>query len=836
MYSSIDELIDQATKIFDQAPAFSLKVGFRTETYTYREIGDYIKRLPVYLSDLGIQKGDRILIVSLNRPEYAVTILGGFYSNVVLIPVDYRTNVETLTKFIDATHPKAIFTTALFAEPLSKLGIKVILFEELFEKLAQCNVIDREPPAKDELAAILFTSGTTGEPKGTMITHGNILAGLNYVREVFRLPKDLKILSVLPLSHALEVVGGLLTAYSYGSQIYYLERVNGLTILQALRRYRINAMAVVPQMLRIVMLDIERKVELDNRQQQWQRAHNFAPYLPTWARKDLFKEVHNSLGGKFSFFVCGSAPLDQKLAKMWSDMGVTILEGYGASETTGIIATNTLADNKYGTVGKILPDIQWRLSDTGELLVKGQNIVSGYYNNPEKTQESFTDGWFHTGDIVRLTKDKRLQIIGRDKFKIVLPDGKKVYPEDIENKLDSHPFVIDSTVFGLDLGQGEVVHAEVIAKPGVSLPTVITEVNKKLNPHEQILDYAIWPENDFPRTKTLKVDRQKVKDVVLARKAQAPGSEVQNDQVQDDKLITILRTVFGFDTVPISEQTVLSTDLKFDSLKRIELLALIEEELSVSIEELKITPQTTVADLRLLVKDGKPVVPDDGIRIPNWQFTNRADVIRVALQDGLIFPIFHTKFKVKIVHPENLKKIIMPQLFIFNHVGVYDVTNLLTILPRDIRKRTAVAATHVMWEESKVRGFLGSAVGNLFPFVKAESGDKMRGNFERIGQILDYGYNIIISPEGNITHTGELLPFHTGAGYIAVEMHVPVTPFKINGYYELWPEDDTNKHNLYWPNKGGTVEVVVGEPINFDSKTTYEEATAILRQSIIDLK
>ena len=834
-FRTLNQLILETTTKFSNHPAFSQKIGFRTRTYTYTDIYNYLRRINAYFESKDIKPGDKIIILSLNRPEYSVLILGALLYGVTIIPIDFRTNHETISLFVKKTNPKAIFTTQFFESLFKGLDPEMYELDNLFPELEafEMGVLPQSDP--NQIAAILFTSGTTGEPKGTMITCNNILASINSVRQVFVLPNYFRILSLLPLSHALEMFGGFLTTYTYGCHVHYIERINSITIVQAIRRYRIQGMAVVPQMLRIILQNIERRLKEEKNEEQWEKGQKIAPLLPMQMRRMLFNKLHQNLGGSLELFVCGSAPLEAKLAQIWENTGIRVLEGYGASETTGFISVNSMKHNKIGTVGKLLPGLDYQRTEDGELLVAGRNIVYGYYENEEKSKETFQNGWFHTGDIIQVGRDGYLSIVGREKFKIVLADGKKVYPEDIERKLNNDPAVIDSTVFGLPTPEGEVVHAELILKNPKKIDAIINSVNKKLNSHEQVMDYALWHEKDFPRNKTLKVDREAVKQAVIHRKSSTAKGE-EDEHLENDKLTIIFRLLSGKKSLRLNDDDILSTDLKLDSLKRVEMLALIEEEFGVSLDEMKLTPQSTIKDLRELIEHGKPVMIEDGEKLRQWQFTPTMDTVRTKLQETIMFPLFNIPLKVKVAHPENLLYLKTPQLFIFNHVGPHDIVSILRILPTEVRKKLAIAATSQIWHDPIYERAFAEIFANAFPFVKAEIHSAMRGNFDRVGQLLDMGYNIMISPEGNYTHTGELLPFHTGAGFIAVEMGVPVVPFKINGYYELWGDTPERKLNFYWPKHPGNVEVIVGEPITFEKGTSYEEATETLRQSLLNLK
>ena len=383
-------------------------------------------------------------------------------------------------------------------------------------------------PKPEDLVELIFTSGTTGTPKGVMLAHDNLLASNRTFHRIIP-PMEHRIVSLLPLSHLLEQAVGLYYALSVGASVLYVRSRNPRVIFDALRAHRVTSMVVVPQVLDLFWSAIEREVEKSGRAALFNRLRSVARRLPMAARRLLFRQVHAQLGGSFRLFVSAGAFLPPALQQAWEDMGVTVLQGYGATET-GTGSCTTLQDHGLGTVGRHPEGIELRLADDGEVQFRGPTLFKGYWNAPEQTAAAFTeDGWYRSGDIGHFDPAGRLVLSGRSRDIIVLPNGFNVYPEDIENALriaglrdsvvlETRPGRIEAVLLSPTGGPirqaGEALDFDPAAPP-VALRALIDAgikaANATLGPNQRIAGWRLWPESDFPRTHTLKVKRDLVR-------------------------------------------------------------------------------------------------------------------------------------------------------------------------------------------------------------------------------------------------------------------------------------------------------------------------------------
>jgi long-chain acyl-CoA synthetase len=371
-------------------------------------------------------------------------------------------------------------------------------------------------PRPEDIWDLIFTSGTTGTPKGVMVAHDNLLATMEAIGHVIP-PLEHRIISVLPLSHLFEQAIGLIYALSVGADILYVRSRNPRVLFAALQAHRVTSMILVPQVLDLFWSAIEREADRTGRRATFDRLRGLARHFPCGIRRLLFRSVHARLGGSLRLFVSSGAFLPPALQQAWEDLGVTVVQGYGSSEN-GFGTCTTREDHGLGTVGRAVPPVELRVADDGEVLFRGPTLFKGYWQDAEATARAIDpDGWYHTGDIGHLDPAGRLILSGRTKDRIVLPNGFKVYPEDLENALRIAG-IRDAVILETDPGrieaivllEGAGVHTAEAAKPVVD--AAVREANGRLGPQQRIAGWRLWPEDDFPRTHTLKIRRDPVRD------------------------------------------------------------------------------------------------------------------------------------------------------------------------------------------------------------------------------------------------------------------------------------------------------------------------------------
>jgi long-chain acyl-CoA synthetase len=531
------DLLSDAVTSYGERPALGLRHDDgTTDTWTYRELSRRSAVAAWRLRALGLKPGDRVLTWSPSEPALAALYFGAMRARLVLVPLDLRMSGDAVAGVVAKSRPgRLIIGTGRDAPDPATAGLRdfpTTTVEALTAEPDAAFPADWEAqlaswpgPADDEVFELIFTSGTTGTPKGVMLAHDNVGAAINGFYSI--IPRlEHRIVSLLPLSHLLEQSVGLFYALSVGASVLYVRSRNPRVIFEALREHRVTSMIVVPQVLDLFWSAIEREVEKAGRTRSFDRLRAMARRLPPPVRRLIFRSVHQRLGGHFRLFVSAGAFLPPAIQQAWEDLGVTVLQGYGATET-GTGACTTLEDHGLGTVGRPVKGIEMRIAPDGEVQFRGPTLFKGYWDEPIKTAEAFTaDGWYRTGDIGHLDDGGRLVLSGRIKDMISLPNGFNVYPEDIENALriagmrDSvvletapgriEAILLDPRHGALAAAMGraavsdEVVHAE--------LEAAVRAANRTLGANQRIVGWRLWPEADFPRTHTLKVKRNVVRD------------------------------------------------------------------------------------------------------------------------------------------------------------------------------------------------------------------------------------------------------------------------------------------------------------------------------------
>lgn len=829
-FKNLGDYLKFCSKEFSAKIAMQIRNGFSVERYSYAEMYKLMVQWASYLMKMRIRKGDMVLIWGPNMPEWTCALGGALMMGAVAVPVSMHATPETVDEYLRQTKAKLIVRSK-FVSDRDRKDIKIIVLEEIIDRAKETPVQKLPPVTRDDLAEIMYTSGTTGDPSGVTLTHGNLLEGLEGIKSLVPPSREYRLLSILPLSHALEQLLGFFTLIRFGATVFYLTRINPVVILRSLDYYEITHLVVVPELIKVMWNSVEFQAQQQGKYKKLKFGLKIAHFLPMWARRFLFRDIHRAFGGKLKLFACAGAPLDRWVAENWEKIGVVVLEGYGLTETSIALTANQIDARKIGSVGKLLPGIEVAFADDGEILTRGPNVTSRYFKNAKKTKASFTkDGFFKTGDVGYIGKDGFVYLTGRKKFKIVTSTGEKVYPEDVERALNDHPAVKESCVVGVKKKLGEVVHAVLILKLNVDPAEVIFEVNQKLESHQTILGWSLWEDDDFPRTRSLKKDRNKV----LARIVGHLGGERDDEQLLDnssnlhakDPLAEILSLAVSVDRLKISDDKNLVFDLHLDSLRRVVLISLIEEEMGVTLEEQDINEKLTVGGLRELVKTGKKTV--HSLRYPKWPLDPVVVFLRDIIRTYLLFPLSHL-FTVGVVieHKEILKRLKNPAIIVFNHVGHIEGLLILRVLPRKIRKYIATLAESRVYSDWLSRFHM---YFNACAFPVETMGGPVRHALDLGADLLERGWGLVLSPEGMISPDGTMQPFRHGTSVLAIEAGVPVYPVKVKGYREAHLKLLKKVYDI--PRPGAQVTLAWGKPLVFDRGMSYEQATEQIREAI----
>jgi len=805
------ELINKL-KEYNNQIALINKTEFRTFKWTYSKLHTYIKKFSAFLEKNNIKKGDKIAILGQNSPEYVIICLGAVLNGVILIPIDIRSTQDFIEKIIKQTKPKLFFRTR-YKNIDSR--IKTIHFEDLEYLLEDLKPATKTAKInKNDIIEIVYTSGTTGIPKGVILTHKNIASNITSLDKLFKLDSTYRFLSLLPLSHLFEQTAGLFMPLSYGSSIVYISSLRPSTILNGIKEGTTN-IVIVPRLLELLKKKILSEVKEKRKEKQFNLLLKLAKKINFKHRKLLFSPIHKKFK-KLRFFVVGGAPLGPELEEFWELTGFMILQGYGLTEASPVISCNSFSERKLGSVGKVLPDVKVKLGNNKEILVKGGNITKGYYKNKEKTKQLFSEGWMRTGDIGYLDKDSFLFIKGRKKDMIVTAEGINVYPEDIEEVLNKVEGVKESCIVGIKKDSQEEIHAALILKDGYKnkAKQIINLTNSKLSPYQQIQDYTIWHLEDFPRTSTMKIKKNIVSEIIKNKKPQQ-----EKTSIKTDKLTSIIARVKEISPNKIKPNSRLAYDLHLTSIDRIELVSSIEQDFNMDIEEDLITNKTTVQDLKNIIEKraSKETSP-----FRRWTLTLPIKIIRYVVQLLIAYPIVKLFCRIKTQGKENLKNLKSPVIFVSNHTSHLDVPVILSRLPFRFRTNLAIATWAeyfisngtLMKKLNKIIQYnLGTILLNLYMFPQTKGFMK---SIKYTGELIDKNHNVLIFPEGQRTQNNKMNPFKQGIGVIASNMKVPIVPIKLDGLFEILPR------GANFPKKIGKVTLKFGKTLYFRDESYIE--------------
>jgi long-chain acyl-CoA synthetase len=841
---TLNDILPASAERFSDKTALLIKPGFRTRAWTYRDLANVVPRVARYLADSGIREGERVLIWGVNRPEYGIAFLGALHAGAILVPIDVNSLTDFAQRIAERTSASAAIVSAQTRERAKALGLPLHEMELLPDHARSVTPLPAADIGPDDLAEVVFTSGTTGDPKGAMLTHRNILSNAKAASQIFPIGPQQRLLSFIPLSHMFEQLAGFWTVLLAGASVVYPTSRQPSVVRRTFAERKVSMILITPAVVRSLLLAIERNAEAQGKGDLFRKLRRVARRLPTWARRILFTSVHKRFGGRFRYIVSGGAALDPALGEAWAELGVDILQGYGTTECAPGVTFNRIEKNRLGSVGVPLPGVEVRIASDGEVLVRGPNVFKGYWQNEEATRAVLEpDGWYHTGDLGEFDEDGFLWLRGRKKDIIVLADGLNVYPEDIENVIAADPRIqaaatptrpVIATVVGLQRPGEEVqVHGVFLLKDREAVQAIVRDANTKLSGSQQIRGWTSWPEDEFPTTPTQKVKKRIVIERLLGMerteqaRAAAPTGAPTRESTDVERIVAQVANVPADVVRPASQ---LSADLGLDSLGRVELLGVIEEELGAYLDDAAVEPNATVADIERMVASARDAKRAGGIF--GWPLHPLVRSFGLLLQQTLVWPLVRLFYKVKVTGEEKLEGLRGPVMFAPNHCMRWDNGIILTAIPLRWRWRLAVAAAADDVFGNKLNGLFSAVLANAFPLAREGA---IRRSLELLGARLDRRFSVLIYPEGKLTIGGPMQPFKSGTGLVAVEGGTPVVPMKLK---VSKPSVLDRKYRAEWRRANGfrgDVEVVFGDPLWFPALTDPADATRRIEAAVAAL-
>ncbi len=843
--------------------------GNRRYRTTYGELGELAGRFAAELERRGIVAGDRVVLWGENSAEWIGSFFGCLLRGVIAVPLDAAGSSEFAGRVVNDVSPKLMVGDRDLFEKL-RSDVPQMLFSRMKVDLpAETMFAVSEAVRSDTPFQIVFTSGTTSEPKGIVHTHRNVLVSLQPIedeigkyRKYERWVHPLRFLHSLPLSHVFGQFMGLWVPALLAAEVHFAEQLEPSRMVELIRRERISVLVAVPrvlQLLRTYLLgrfdwladELERAKELSISKRWWK-----------------FRRVHRALGWKFWAVISGGASLPAELEGFWNGVGFALIQGYGMTETAALVTLNHPFRIGRGTIGKPLPGREVRLSDDGEILVRGEMLAGATWQDGRMRPRE--GEWLATGDLAVENALGELRFAGRKGDVIVTAAGMNVHPGDLEEAMTRQPGVLGCVVVPCDTSGGTEPVAVVLAMGSdEELQAAVASANRGLAGHQQMRRVLRWPEMQFPYTSTGKLLRRKVAEWACEVVSGQRGSSAAS---AGDTLVGMIAEVTGERVSGDGDGLRLSEDLHLDSLGRVQLQSMLEQRWGVEVDDDAIATVERLGDLRVMVKSeigAEPAVRADDASgsaaatdadvprsqieadnvaagnvatgkvgeepvYPRWPWSWPVRMFRIAFVELVMRPLIWMLAAPRVRCETTALP--GPVLVIANHVTAYDGALVLYALPWRLRRRMAIAMSGEMLMDLR-RGrnqgnvlvdlvapagyWLVVALFNVFPLPRRRG---FRRSFAHAGEAMDQGYSVMVFPEGTRSRDGVLGRFRAGIGLLAQESAVPVVPVALIGLGEM-------RRTRRWL-RSGRLEIRVGEAIPVDDGIGGAELTARFEESI----
>jgi long-chain acyl-CoA synthetase len=856
--------------------AYGQRRGYRTQWFTYGQVLEVACRFSRELEARQIRKGDRVMLWGENGAEWVAVFFGCVLRGAVVVPMDNGATTDFAARVFRQVDAKLMVGSRSHAEEASdkfSATAHTLILEDLPEALAHHSPapIPNAGLSREDILQIVFTSGTTTEPKGVVITHANVLANvaplekeMQRYRKYEHLVHPVRFLNLLPLSHVFGQFLGMFLPPLLGGTVLFQEEFKPSEIIRTIHRERVSVLVTVPRVLQSLKQKLERDLEDAGELVRLQKQFGFAEGKHFLRRWWIFRKIRRQFGWKFWAFICGGAVLDRETEEFWGRLGYAAIQGYGLTETTSLISVNHPFKLGKGSIGKVLPGREVKLADDGEILVRGGGVASAYWDASGRHDLTGDQDWYRTGDMGALDEAGNLYFKGRKKEVIVTPAGLNIYPEDLEAALRQRPEIKDCVVVGIDRNgkNGERKESDgnvepcaiVILRPEMRGTAVVEQVvqsaNQTLADYQRMRLWFQWPQEDFPRTSTQKPRKNLIQEVAQNHfRAESESASVPSPRETSESLAELVARVVRRPVRSLKTSDNLESDLGLSSLDRVELLGALEDRYQVDLGETRFSAVRTVSDLENMLrgeiaqgeaaqagstqKDAQPAA----YHYPGWTLRWPTTWLRFLAHYLLLRPAMVLLGWPRIEGRANLRGVKGPLLVVCNHIADVDFAFVQTALPARFRNRLATATRGEDLEALRTpppsRGFfaslydrmlwlLGVSLLNLFPLPREA---RFRQSFAYAGEAVDHGYSILVFPEGRHTADGTIHQFRAGIGLLANNLGVPVLPMRILGLFEV--KQGGKRFTAPWK-----IRVRIGHPMNFAPGTDPEKIAAELQRRV----
>jgi long-chain acyl-CoA synthetase len=818
MLAHLYDLLRSRAAKYPEAIALGNQEGQGWGTLSSLQLLDKVDALATDLAGKGVQESDRVILWTPNTWRTPIYYFAIWKLGAIIVPLDREVNIEGAVRIVNTVEPKLVIT-GYGENPSWVPSTQTVEWWEPVTGSSRTDTSGEWRQPAEELAAIFFTSGTTGQPKGCMITHANLCWQVEVLPDNIPIDVTCRVASILPLSHLFELMAGLLFPLSVGAAVHYIPSRRGPDIVRVFQEQHITHMNAVPQLLGLMGNALDNQLRSNMPSYVYNFLYWLAERLPFSFRHHLFWMVHRRLGGHLQFMSSGGAALPEEVKRLWERLGVRIVEGYGTSECSPIVATSSPdGSSPPGSVGKPIRGVTVRLSPDGELMVQGPNVMRGYWKNPERTAEVLQDGWYATGDLANIDPAGNITLLGRARDLIVLPSGMKVWPQDIEDVLREDPVVKDAAVIAVTAGSGaKTLHAYLLAAPGVYKTTVdldalVARSNEHLAQHQRLASASWWPDADFPRTSILKVRRHLLPPPESAQLVRSELTLPPEDPT-GSAIARIARVSYVGRGQTLAE-------LGLDSLAITELALALEENTGKYIAEGDLAAEMTVGEV-LEVVAGAPAAGSGAAsaqarqggkparHVGAWPYT-WGQVFRVlAFPFDLLFSLITTRTIV--LGGENLAD--LPSRVIF--AGVHHSFADVSLVKRGLSKTPASRFARGLIVPAAADGFAAAGIFasygilafGLYPLDRHGAGE---ASLKQLAELASHGNGVLIFPQGMHARPEQeragdpSARFRPGVARLARAMDAVVVPFGLAGTEKAIPPYLEEFHGL----------VIAGIPVN----------------------